>query len=117
MRRFLWTTPLGIGILGFGAVTLLAHEDLMQRPHPVVFAVFLVAGGLTVALLGLAWRAASPDRPDWRLALIVLLVLLFSVFVWPTPYTYRQVGYRGEITLRINRVTGSVVVIDPERTR
>jgi len=37
--------------------------------------------------------------------ILIVLVLLFAVYVWPTPYRYMP-NYHSHIPFRINRITG-----------
>lgn len=39
--------------------------------------------------------------------ILVVLVILFAVYVWPTPYRYMPDGISGRVPFRIHRITGT----------
>jgi len=44
--------------------------------------------------------------------IIILLILLFAVFVWPTLYRYESMSYSGNTLLvKIHRITGYTEVL------
>lgn len=118
LRCFLAAAGLGAGVLSLGSLALLAHDNITQGGEPILFgfSVFVLAGGLTVALLALAWRAGHSGEPDWRHALFLLLALLFAVFIWPTPYEHYRAP-ESVAVVRVNRVTGAVTLVPPQRSR
>ncbi len=68
---------------------------------------FSLGGGATIGLLIFAWQIARTDPLGKLVALAVLLVLVFGVVIWPTPYKY----YRAknlDWVVRITRIAGTV---------
>ena len=96
--RFVYSslmTPGGSGSLDWPSVRrTLAWLALSSLLGALAFTAFLVA-----------WRLGNRVRDEarWAGAAVVLVVILFVLFVWPTPYTYRYVGSE---LIRIHRVTG-----------
>lgn len=41
-------------------------------------------------------------------ALIIIIIILFGFFIWPTPYTYSHIGKR---PVKINRITQEVTFL------
>jgi hypothetical protein len=64
-----------------------------------------VGGGIAIGALVLAWRLIyrMEGQPHVGMALAVLAVVLFGIFVWPTPWKYEQFGCA---VYQINRVRG-----------
>jgi hypothetical protein len=61
-----------------------------------------VATGIVAAGAIAAWRLLSPAQ-GWRTAVLVLAVIGFLVFVWPTPWVYREFGCT---VVKVTRLTG-----------
>lgn len=87
---------------------------------------FSLGGGLTIGLLILTWWLVAKIGFSWTLGFAVLGVVLFAVFVWPTPYQYtsiREETIKGgttettRVVLRINRLTGQAVTIYPKESK
>lgn len=116
LRCFLVSAGFGAGLLSLGSLALVASDGVTRGLEPLAFGfvVFVAAGALTVALLALTWRAAHPEEPDWRRGLVLLLLLLFAVFIWPTPYEHYRVG-QSLVIIRVNRLTGGAVAIESAR--
>ena len=72
--------------------------------------VFSLGGGVVVGTLAAAWRLINRRRgqPHWGAALIALVLVLFGLLVWPTPWSYRTYGCD---VLQINRFIGRSSVI------
>lgn len=106
---------LGAGVLVFGALSahglyVLANPGAKIFPESflIALATFGLGGGITIGVLALAWWLANPRGFRWGLGLVVLALLLFALFVWPTPFKYY---YRKDdlgVVVKINRVTGKV---------
>lgn len=98
-RRMLATT--GSGELPIGRLDL---EGL---------ALLSLGGGIVVGLIGLALTLASPRGVGWGLGLGAVGLLLFLVFIWPTPYKY----YRGKERqlIRVHRLTGTGQPVVPKQ--
>ena len=64
-----------------------------------------MGGGIAIGALVLAWRLIyrTEGQAHMSTALAVLAVLLFGIFVWPTPWKYEQFGCG---VYQINRVRG-----------
>lgn len=102
---------LGAGVLFFGGLSARGLAGLLKWPGRLVeldwwqffgmLLMFSVGGGVVVALWGLGNRR----RPRWRLGLVVLALILFSLLVWPTPFKYYK-GRGGEL-VKVNRITGA----------
>lgn len=115
-RQFFWKWfGLGAGVLFFGGLSARGLAGLMEWPGRLVrldwwqffgmLLMFSVGGGVVVALWGLGNRR----RPRWRLGLVVLALILFGLFVWPTPFKYYK-GRGGEL-VKVSRITGAKEVI------
>lgn len=72
--------------------------------------VFSFGGGVVLGTVAAAWRLINRRRrhPRWGVALIALVVVLFGLLVWPTPWSYRKYGCD---VLQINRFIGRSSVI------
>ena len=105
-------------VLGFGGLALRGYavlrfsDSAMKVPKLLKgdwlesLLIFAVCGAVTFASVVVAWRLMHPKRsaPGWSLGVIVLGILLFTILVWPTVWTYREYGCQ---ILRINRLTGT----------
>lgn len=114
-RRFRIWFPLATIILLFGGLSARGLMALMnQTPLDLGWSafvwpliVFSLGGGLTVGALIVAWGVADGNPFVRAVSLGAFLVLLFALFVWPTPYKY----YRDDdlkFVVKINRLTGDI---------
>lgn len=107
---------IGGGILFFGGLAVRAfqrmHDATASIGWPFLLALFLfsLGGGVVVGLLGLACWLASPRGVGWSLAVVVLGVILFVLFVWPTPYKYYRIEDKNHL-LKVNRLSGTVNLV------
>lgn len=60
------------------------------------------------------YRRSSSWR-GWH-SVVLALVILFALFLWPTPFAYYQ-GPRREVLIRVNRITGNAAWIVPTLNR
>jgi hypothetical protein len=66
---------------------------------------FSLGGGITIGLLILTWWLVVRLGFSWILGFVALGIVLFTLFVWPTPYRY-ELTKDPDIRLRITRLTG-----------
>ena len=110
---FKWAA-LGTAILFFGGHSAQGLKGLVD---PVVFDLgweslyqplltFSVSGGITIGFLVLGWWVASRRKVRWGLGVLILSLLLFVLFVWPTPYKFYRTEDR-DVRIRVNRITGA----------
>ena len=52
-------------------------------------------------------------RAWWKAVLVVLVLSAFALFFWPTPWMYVPGADRGNMVIRINRLTGSAEYVIP----
>lgn len=99
-------------VLHFGGEALRSYNALRAGSAPTPFADWppwldslSVGGGVAIGALVLAWRLIyrTDGQPHVGAALAVLAVVLFGIFVWPTPWKYEQFGCA---VYQINRVRG-----------
>jgi len=64
-----------------------------------------LGGGVALGLIVLAVTIASPRGAGWALGLGAVVLLLFVIFVWPTPYKYYR--DKEQRLIRVHRLTGS----------
>jgi hypothetical protein len=105
---------IGGGILFFGGLAVRTFPWMQGVTAPIEWGAFLPAlflfslgGGVVVGLLGLACWLASPRGVGWSLAVVVLALVLFVLFVWPTPYRYFRDEHL-QFVVRVNRITGDI---------
>jgi hypothetical protein len=100
---------IGIGFLFFGGLAAHGYRRLLSGAGGGVdwegLLLLSVGGGIVVGLIGLALTLVSPRGIGWGLGLGVVGLLLFLIFIWPTPYKYYR-GDEGRL-IRVHRVTGS----------
>jgi hypothetical protein len=68
-----------------------------------------VGGGVAIGLIGLTLTLASPRGVGWGLGLLSIGLVLFLIFVWPTPFKYYRTADRRWI--QIHRFTGESRVL------
>jgi hypothetical protein len=75
---------------------------------------FSLGGGLTAGLLILTWWFVVRRGFSWTLGFLVLALVLFALFVWPTRYAYYWTDKKDAL-LRVERLTGKTepVAIKP----
>ncbi len=64
---------------------------------------FSLGGGLAIGLLILTWWLVVKRGFSWTVGFAVLAVVLFALFVWPSPYRYDK-DHRKETTCRVLQV-------------
>ena len=127
-KPYTWKQILGMwsaiafGVLFAGGAALRALSglkgsapDFGARAFWCPLAVFSVGGGIAIGLLILTWWLVVKRGFSWTLGFVVLAVVLFALFVWPSPYRYdkdrrRDAGCR---VLQVNRWTGEAVCVLP----
>jgi membrane protein YdbS with pleckstrin-like domain len=107
-------TAITFGVLLGGGVALHALEAL-RHPGSTDFSkwcefwwpllLFSLGGGLTVGLLILTWWFVVGKGFSWTLGFLVLAVVLFALFVWPTRYAYYWTEKKDAL-IRVERLTG-----------
>ena len=120
MYLAIWSL-IGAGVLLTGAlsargVSIMRQIDgtpaaLFPENYFQALLVFSCAGGITVGLLFLSWKIAQPGGFGWGMGVFVLVVALFAVFVWPTPFKYYRDAADPLILLRVTRATGHGEII------
>jgi hypothetical protein len=100
----------GVALRAYYAVRYPEHVGWPSTEWWVWLVVFSGGGGVVVGTVATAWRLIHRRRrqPHWGTAMVVLVVVLFGLLVWPTPWTYRQYGCD---VLQINRFIGRISVI------
>jgi hypothetical protein len=53
----------------------------------------------------------------WDFIIIALIVFLFGILVWPTPYEYTKMGPGSYYQVCTNRITGSVWIMNGSNWR
>ncbi len=116
---------IGAGVLLTGAlsargISIIRHIDgtpaeLFPHYYFPALVVFALAGGITVGLLFLSWRIAQPGGFGWGMGVFVLVVALFAIFVWPTPFKYYRTEANPLVLLRVTRATGHGAIIPLEQ--
>jgi hypothetical protein len=66
---------------------------------------FSLGGGIATGLLILVWWLVVKLGFSWTLGFVALALVLFALFVWPTPYRYERTK-DPDVRLRITRLTG-----------
>ena len=116
LRIILIWTAIGICVLFFGSLAVRAFQALRHSreagydpgwgwPFFKALLLFSVGGGITIGLLILVWWRVTPPDSRWGLGAVVLSLLLFALFVWPTPYKYYRTESR-DVLIKVNRITG-----------
>jgi hypothetical protein len=120
---------IGFGVLLGGGAAARAYMALSGQGIPLFafcqfwlpLLLFSAGGGLTIGLFILVWWLVIRLGFSWALGFVVLGLVLFGVFVWPTPYRYSEVTRiegRNKVTtavFRINRLTGHAEKIYAEK--
>lgn len=78
-----------------------------------------VGGGIAIGLLILTWWLIVQRGFSWALGFLVLAIVLFALFVWPTRYRYESFE-KSEIQcklLRVERLTGRSECILPPSSK
>jgi hypothetical protein len=107
-RRLIVSWSLAAGVLFGAGLAAQALMSLMPGGPPFAWtfleplAVFSVGGGLAVAALRVA---AGLVARSGALVVAILVVVLWGLIIWPTPFKYRVVDKQ---LYKINRVMGSV---------
>ena len=102
------------GGLAFRAYVGVRFTDMLPKPDRdwwVWLITFAVAGAIAIAAVAICWRLAhrKKDEARWGRALALLLVVLFGLLVWPTPWTYREYGCK---IFQINRFLGRMTPLE-----
>ena len=118
-----WSAIAAVVLLagGLGARGLMA----LMGDRPVVLdgafvgalVLFSVGGGVTLGVLIYAWLLAAREAFTRLMVLVAFAVVLFALFVWPTPYKYYRTDDL-QTVLRVNRITGAVepvVTVNPRQ--
>jgi hypothetical protein len=106
---FIWAV-IGTGILFFGGLAAHGYRAMLgTTPAAEIDWLALwymsIGGGIVLGLIGLALTLASPRGVGWALGVGTVAVLLFLIFVWPTPYKYYRT--KGGQLVRVHRLTGT----------
>ena len=117
-KNWLLWTFIGGGFLLFGGLAGHGYRRMLAPSAPPgasstvsaldVEGLFLLSlgGGIVVGLIGLALTLASQPRGiGWILGLGAVGLLLFLIFVWPTPYKYYW--NKDNQLIRIHRLSGA----------
>ena len=117
----MWSA-IAFGVLFAGGAALRAlsglkgsEPDFGARTFWCPLAVFSVGGGIAIGLLILTWWLVVKRGFSWTLGFVVLAVVLFALFVWPSPYRYDK-DWRRDAScrvLQVNRWTGEAVCVLP----
>jgi hypothetical protein len=112
---------IAFGVLFFGGAALRALSGLNGPPPDLGFgtfwcplAIFSLGGGAAIGLIILTWWfVVKRGSFSWTLGFAVLGVVLFALFVWPSPYRYDKDRRRDATcrVLRIQRWTGDAMCI------
>jgi hypothetical protein len=109
LRLFLRWALLGGSLLFSLSLTVLGTVSMIEggpTPGGFVGLGFLVCfGGLSVGILAVAARHLGLVRGGYRPALAVVVLVLFALLVWPTPFVYLP-GPGRQALIRVNRITG-----------
>ena len=120
----MWSV-IGAGVLLTGAlsargISIIRQIDgtpaeLFPDDYFRALVVFSVAGGVTIGLLFLSWKIAQPGGFGWGMGVFVLVIALFAIFVWPTPFKYYRTSENPLVLLRVTRATGHGEIIPLEQ--
>jgi hypothetical protein len=114
-----WTFVVGFLIVFFGNLALRAMSHVRGEPAPLdgSFLCYLALYSLGVAVAVAAgaggWRLIQDDdtkRPGWGVAVGLIALVLFVLFVWPTRWKHREFGCH---VVRIERFTGTLSTPQP----
>lgn len=116
-------SAIGFGVLYCGGFAVLASMALkpgsppfnctlwqaiwLSCPFSQVLLLFSVGGGIAVGLLILTWWTVTRRGFSWTLGFVILGIVLFALFVWPTPYRYEWAKDKSFV-VKINRFSGNV---------
>ena len=113
---------IAFGVLFAGGVAFRAYANLV-RPGSMDFGLssfwcplflFSAGGGLTIGLLILTWWLVVQRGFSWTLGFVVLALVLFAVFVWPSRFAYYRGGEEDACKLlRVERWTGQGECLEP----
>jgi hypothetical protein len=116
--RLLWigllAAVLSYLVLYYGGEALKSYHELRggnlgPPPPPKDWSAWLnklsIGGGIAIGALIVAWRLIyrTDGQSHLGTALALIAVLLFGIFVWPTPWTYKQFGCT---VFQIDRIRG-----------
>jgi hypothetical protein len=114
---------IGSGVLYFGGLAVEAQKAfkdpggfhcsfrqaiLLQCSFSEVLLIFSLGGGIAIGLFILAWSRVTMRGFSWTLGFVILAVVLFALFIWPTPYRYEW-GPDKSFVVRIKRFSGEVI--------
>ena len=71
-----------------------------------------VGGGVALGLIVVALTIANPNGMRWGLGLGTVGLVLFLIFIWPTPYKYYR--DKDKRLIRVHRLTGSGDYVVPD---
>jgi hypothetical protein len=105
----IWSA-IAFGVLFAGGAALRALSGLNGPAADFGFhtfwcplAIFSVFGGVAIGLVILAWWfVVKRGSFSWTIGVVLLGVVLFALFVWPSPYRYDK-DRRREATCRVQR--------------
>ena len=125
MVLLVWSA-IGFGVLYFGGFAVMASMALragspgfactlweaiwLSCPFSQTLLLFSVGGGITIGLLILTWWMVTSRGFSWTLGFVVLGIVLFAMFVWPTPYRYEWAKDKSFV-VKINRFGGDVTYV------
>ncbi len=113
---------IGFGVLYFGGLAVEAQKAFKDPPtfncsfwqaiflecsFSQVLLIFSVGGGIAIGLFILAWSRVTMRGFSWTFGFVILGVMLFALFIWPTPYRYEW-GPDKTFVVKIKRFTGEV---------
>jgi hypothetical protein len=113
-NALIWAA-IGAGFLFFGGLAAHGYRRMLDASSAsatpigpldwVGLAQLSLGGGIVVGLIGLALTLASPRGIGWTMGLGTVGLLLFLLFIWPTPYKFYRT--KGGQLIRVHRLTGS----------
>lgn len=117
----MWSA-IAFGVLFAGGAALRALSGL-KGPGPdfgvrtfwCPLFIFSLGGGIAIGLLILTWWLVVKRGFSWTLGFLVLAVVVFALFVWPSPYRYDK-DWRRDATcrvLQVHRWTGEAACVLP----
>jgi MFS family permease len=127
MVLLVWSA-IGFGVLYCGGFAVIANMALMKvppsevctlwqaiwmscPPYSQTLLLFSVGGGITIGLLILTWWIVTQRGGfSWLLGIVILGIVLFSIFVWPTPYRYDWAKDKSFV-VKINRFSGDITYV------
>jgi hypothetical protein len=116
-------SAIAFGVLFTGGAALRALSGLKDSKAPEFGAstfwfplfIFSLGGGIAIGLLILTWWLVAKSGVTWALGALILAVVLFALFVWPSAYRYEK-DRRREATcrvLQVQRWTGEAKCVLP----